>query len=176
MKTQRIVTIIALILLAGVAGWAGLQALNKNNGSSSSTTANQSNPPTTMTNESNNNPTPSMANTTVSSGTFNFIDATHNGSGKVEIIRRDNKAYVSFKDDFKVISGPDLFIYLSSEQEYQNTTKGVDTNKTVNVGKLKSINGAQEYEITEEQLAQYGDAVIIWCRQFEAQFSRAELS
>jgi hypothetical protein len=111
----------------------------------------------------------------VSTGSFNYIDALHNGSGSIEVVKKDGKVFLDFKENFKVANGPDLYVYMSSQQKFSDTLNGVDTSKTINIGKLKSTNGLQLYEITPEQLDKYGAAVVIWCKAFGVQFSRADL-
>jgi hypothetical protein len=105
------------------------------------------------------------------SGSFIKIDSLHYGNGDVELIStKDGKAYLRFKTNTDIASGPDLFVYMSEKQDYNK----LDTAKTLNLGKLKSNKGEQIYEITPEQLKKYDGAVVIWCKAFGVQFSRAE--
>lgn len=115
-------------------------------------------------------------NTFLKSGTFNKIDSIHNGAGEVKVTSDENYYYLNFQSNFSVANGPDLFVYLSEKQEYKNiAVGGVDTSKTLNIGKLSRITGAQSYKISKAEFEKYNDSVIIWCKDFGVQFSRAEL-
>lgn len=68
-------------------------------------------------------------------GTFNRIDPAHYASGDVKISSDENYYYINFQDNFISANGPDLYVYLSSEQEYKNIAiGGIDTSKTLNIG------------------------------------------
>jgi len=112
---------------------------------------------------------------TLSTGTFNRIDAIHFGSGDVSLIQQSERYFIKFEPTFSVANGPDLYVYLAEPQEFSDTVNGVDTARTLNVGRLKSESGEQLYEITREQYNRYNGAVVIWCRAFGIQFSRADL-
>lgn len=109
-------------------------------------------------------------------GSFNKIDSAHYASGDVKISSDGDYYYINMQDNFSSANGPDLFVYLSSSQEYKNiAVGGVDTSKTLNIGKLKNISGSQSYKISKAEFEKYNDSVIIWCKDFGIQFSRAEL-
>lgn len=52
---------------------------------------------------------------------------------------------------------------------------GLDTSKTLDIGELKSKSGAQEYLVSKQDFEKYNAAVVIWCKRYGVQFSRAEL-
>ncbi|MFZ2593434.1 MAG: DM13 domain-containing protein [Minisyncoccia bacterium] len=109
------------------------------------------------------------------SGAFNMIDRLHKGQGLAVFVKSGDEYMLAFNDDFSVVSGPDLYVYLSEPQEYTNSALGgINTKKTLLLAPLKSTSGAQAYRITKEQYEKYGDAVIIWCKEYGIQFSRAE--
>lgn len=112
----------------------------------------------------------------IKSGNFIKIDPVHYAKGRVNVTF-DGKDYnIAFEKDFFSADGPDLYVYLSSKQEYKNIAiGGVDTGKTLNIGKLKNISGAQSYKVSKAEFEKYSDSVIIWCKDFGVQFSRAEL-
>jgi hypothetical protein len=110
------------------------------------------------------------------SGSFTKIDPLHYASGKVNVLSDENYYYINLAEDFSSADGPDLYVYLSSEQNYKNiAVGGVDTSKTLNIGELKNISGAQSYKVSKQEFEKYSDSVIIWCKKFGVQFSRAEL-
>lgn len=117
-----------------------------------------------------------LENKILKTGSFTKIDPAHYASGDVKISSDENYYYINMQDNFSSANGPDLFVYLSSKQEYKNiAVGGVDTSKTLNVGKLKSVSGAQSYRVSKAEFEKYNDSVIIWCKDFGVQFSRAEL-
>jgi len=110
------------------------------------------------------------------SGTFIKIDPLHYASGDVRVEKSGENFKLVFGDNFSSAPGPDLYIYLSQPQNYKNIALGgVDTSKTLNVGKLKNQTGPQEYLVSKKDFDLYGDSVIIWCKSFNVQFSRANL-
>jgi hypothetical protein len=112
----------------------------------------------------------------VKSGSFIKIDPLHYASGQVKVEKVGENYKLVFQDNFSAAPGPDLFVYLSAPQTYKNiAVGGLDTAKTVNIGVLKSGSGRQEYLVSKADFEKYGDAVVIWCKQFGVQFSRANL-
>lgn len=117
-----------------------------------------------------------VENKVTKTGSFNKIDPVHYANGDVQVTSDDSYYYLKFQDNFSSANGPDLFVYLSSEQEYKNIAiGGVDTSKTLNIGKLSKLSGAQSYKVSKAEFEAYSDSVIIWCKEFGVQFSRAEL-
>jgi hypothetical protein len=109
-------------------------------------------------------------------GSFNKIDALHYASGNVSVESLGENYKIKFANNFSSANGPDLYVYLASPQKYRNIAiGGVDTSKTLNLGLLKNLKGEQEYLVSKKDFEQYGDAIVIWCKQFGVQFSRAEL-
>ena len=109
-------------------------------------------------------------------GSFIKIDPLHYASGQVKVEKAGENYKLVFQDNFSSAPGPDLFVYLSAPQSYKNiAVGGLDTAKTVNIGVLKSGKGKQEYLVSKGDFEKYGDAVVIWCKQFGVQFSRADL-
>jgi hypothetical protein len=74
---------------------------------------------------------------------------------------------LSFKEDFEVAQGPDLFVYLSPNPA------GQDLGEYASLGSLKAIRGSQQYTLPDNY-ASYKTA-IIWCRAFGVTFATAEL-
>jgi hypothetical protein len=78
-----------------------------------------------------------------------------------------NGPVLTFGEDFKVTSGPDLFVYLSPN------APGESLGDFASLGKLKSISGPQSYN-APINFSEY-KTVVIWCRAFNTTFSTAEL-
>jgi hypothetical protein len=102
--------------------------------------------------------------TLLKEGTLTGVGHTVNGTVKVY---DDAGKKVIVLDPFTSQNGPDLKIYLSTDQ---NATK------YINLGVLKSTTGKQSYDITgTPNLAEY-KFVLVWCQQFSILFGKAELN
>lgn len=89
----------------------------------------------------------------------------HTVSGTVKVYDNAGKKVVVL-DPFTSQNGPDLKIYLSTDQ---NATQ------YINLGELKSTTGKQSYDVTEmPDLNQY-KFVLVWCQEFSVLFGKAEL-
>lgn len=93
--------------------------------------------------------------------------AGHNAAGKAVLIKSGDKKYVRFEEDFEITNGPDLFVHLGRDGEYD---------KEVNLGPLKGNIGSQNYEIPENVKIEEYNEVWIWCRAFSVPFGKAEFS
>lgn len=70
-------------------------------------------------------------------------------------------------ENFEVTNGPDLYVYLVEE--------GQETKKGISLGELKGNIGNQNYEIPGDHSASSGMQIVIWCKQFNVDFGRAEI-
>lgn len=115
-------------------------------------------------------------NTTLKTGAFNYLDPLHNGEGNVEVVEAGEFYKIKFASNFKSADAPDPHVYLGSAQEFKDrAVAGVDTSKTINLGKLKAFSGEQEYLVSKKDFDTHDAAVIIWCKKFGVQISRADL-
>lgn len=115
-------------------------------------------------------------NQVLKSGSFNKIDPLHYASGQVWVEKFGENYKLKFQENFSSADGPDLYVYLSEPQDFKNRAiGGLDTKKTINLGLLKKLSGTQEYIVSKNDFEKYNGAVVIWCKQFGVQFSRAEL-
>lgn len=113
---------------------------------------------------------------TIKTGNFNFLDPLHYGEGTVQVIELGDRYKIKMSPDFKSADAPDPYIYLSSSQDFKDrAVNGVDTSKTINLGKLKSFTGEQEYYVSKSDFDSHNAAVIVWCKKFGVQISRADL-
>ena len=112
-------------------------------------------------------PPTAYADNTQLSGTFVDGDWFHKTQGFVKIITLEDESSILSLEDFKTTNGPDLYVYLATDDR---ATEFVD------LGKLKTSNGNQDYEIPENvDLSKY-DKILIWCKAFSVLFGSAELS
>ena len=94
-------------------------------------------------------------------------DGIHDAQGDVLIIESDDGSRFLRFENFKVSNGPDLFVYLATDES---------ANDFVNLGELKGNIGNQNYMIPPgADLSNY-DNVLIWCKQFSVLFGSAKLS
>ena len=101
-------------------------------------------------------------------GTFVGVgDGIHDAQGMARTILLDNGNNVLRLENFKATNGPDLYVYLATDNKASNF---------VSLGELKANNGNQNYEIPEgTDLKQY-NKVLIWCKTFGVLFGNADLS
>jgi hypothetical protein len=95
-------------------------------------------------------------------GTFQGADKNHDAKGNVSISEKNIRL-----ENFEVTNGPDLYVYLVEE--------GQETKEGISLGELKGNIGNQNYEIPGGHSASSGMAIVIWCKQFNVDFGRAEL-
>jgi hypothetical protein len=107
--------------------------------------------------------------TLVSSGTVVGADEFHTGSGRVSIIEVTPGSHVVRFDDFSVLNGPDLFVYLSPDPA--GYAPGA-----VELGTLKATDGAFNYELPAGLDPTAFGSVVVWCKAFEVQFAHAALA
>ena len=102
------------------------------------------------------------------SSTFKGADFLHNAEGTATIItREDDSQTLQFGDDFKSTPGPDVYVYLATDDR---------ASEFVSLGKIQYNDGSQEYNIpVGTDLGKY-DKVLIWCQAFGVLFGTAELS
>lgn len=103
-------------------------------------------------------------------GTFVDGDAIHKGSGQVKVIKTANGNILTF-ENFNVVKGPDLFIYLSKNV---NAEQDKRPGEFVSLGALQNTSGDQVYKLPEK-VEDYG-SVLVWCRAFGVAFTVANLN
>jgi hypothetical protein len=104
----------------------------------------------------------------------NFYDVAHAGRGLATIYTLADGARVLRFEDFEVENGPDLHVYLSTQDPVENSV-GVELVGAFDLGELKGNIGDQNYEIAADfDLSPYR-SVVIWCQPFRVPFSAAPL-
>ena len=94
-----------------------------------------------------------------------FINGVHEVSGTAKVINT-NDGKVLRLEDFKSVNGPDLFVYLATD----NNAK-----EYVNLGSLKANIGNLNYSIPAGTDITKYKHVLIWCKSFSVLFGSAEL-
>jgi hypothetical protein len=110
----------------------------------------------------------------VARGTFVHAepsDPIHYGQGRVTLYRRT----LFLEPDFKVGPGPKYHVYLVPKPTIRASAEVKDT-MFVDLGRLRSFEGSQKYELPAGlDLAAYA-SVVIWCEQFGVLISPADLT
>lgn len=119
----------------------------------------------TSNGETNSNGNESQAEY-LASGNFEG-QAGHRGAGTASLITVGDKYYIRMEEDFDIINGPDLFVHLGRNEQY-------DPN--VNLGALKGNIGSQNYEVSDSEILKTHNEVWVWCRAFSVPFARAVLN
>ncbi|MBI4095080.1 MAG: DM13 domain-containing protein [Candidatus Liptonbacteria bacterium] len=111
-------------------------------------------------------------------GHFVRIGPIHNGVGTVYVLPNKlgderNESLVLFGDDTRITQGPDLWIYLSPNQNIKKEGLG----DVLRLELIKGNKGGQTY-VVKKPIAALGNykSVVIWCKQFSTLFSFAPLS
>lgn len=103
-----------------------------------------------------------------------FHDVAHEGAGTASIVRLAEGKYVLRLEEFSVLNGPDLYVYLSALPD--STDSGpVLQSKYLSVAKLKGNKGNQTYELPADFDPATYNSVVIWCQQFRVNFATAPL-
>ncbi len=104
----------------------------------------------------------------VATGTFLGADEFHFGSGNAVVIETAPGAYTLRFEDFSVRNGPELYVYLSPTETYDE--------QALEVGRLKATDGSFNYELPAGTDPSQFQSVIVWCRPFGVLFASALLS
>ena len=112
---------------------------------------------------------PAFQPRTTHSGMFKGADDFHFGRGDALIVATGESERVLRFENFSVRNGPDLYVYLSKDEN------GKRVDEMLNLGKLKATDGAFNYEIPPGIDLTGVKSVVVWCRQFEVQFAVAPL-
>jgi hypothetical protein len=109
----------------------------------------------------------------VATGTFihaNPSDPFHKGKGTVTVYEKT----VFLEPDFAVGPGPDYYVYLVPKADIRASSDVTDT-MYVDLGRLRSFEGSQKFPIPAGVDLKDYPSVVIWCRQFGALVSPADL-
>jgi len=115
--------------------------------------------------ENNQEAEPVQGITVLKKGTLQG-ESGHRASGEVSLVQSGDKFFVRFEESFDSENGPDLFVHLGKDGQYD---------KDVNLGKLKGNIGSQNYEIPAEVNIDDYSEVWIWCRAFSVPFASTVL-
>lgn len=111
-------------------------------------------------------------------GEWSKVDLVHKGTGAVYLLPNQygdekNQSLLLFDSKTKITNGPDLWVYLSSNENIKKD--GLDEYLVLQL--MKGNGGGQSYIIDKPlvELEKY-KSVVIWCKQFSVLFTFATLS
>ncbi|MBA2556401.1 MAG: DM13 domain-containing protein [Chloroflexi bacterium] len=102
-------------------------------------------------------------------GEFQGADEFHFGRGTVSVLEQEDGGHMLRFEDFSVLNGPDLHVYLSSSADGY-------TADAMDLGKLKATDGSFHYELPGGTDPDGVASVVIWCVPFGVQFAHAPLA
>ncbi len=108
----------------------------------------------------------------IASGTFKDADSFHKGNGNAFIFQQSDGSGVARFENFSVTNGPDLRVYLVSEQDPSKTA----VQSGLQLGKLKGNKGNQNYNIPAGTDLSAYKSVVIYCQPYNVIFSVANLN
>jgi hypothetical protein len=104
----------------------------------------------------------------------NFYEVAHTGQGQADVYLTESGSLLLNFSDFEVEDGPELHVYLASQNPIENT-EGVALEGAIDLGLLQNITGEQMYILPAGlDLTQYS-SVVIWCEPYLVPFIAASL-
>ena len=103
-----------------------------------------------------------------------FYNVVHEGEGTATIFELPDGARILRLDEFTVLNGPDLHVYLAPIDPVPYAV-GVEIEGSVDLGKLKGNVGSQNYELPADLDLSLYKSVVIWCQPFRVPFIAAGL-
>ncbi len=102
-------------------------------------------------------------------GEFRGADDFHTGGGTVAVIDQGDGTYLVRFEDFSVLNGPDLHVYVSPSSD--GYVAGA-----YDIGRLKATDGSFNYLLTAGTDPERLGSIVIWCEPFGVQFAHAPLA
>jgi hypothetical protein len=103
-----------------------------------------------------------------------FYSVAHTGQGAASVFLTESGSLVLSLEDFQVEDGPELHVYMASQNPIENT-EGVALVDAIDLGLLKNTTGEQFYNLPADlDLTQYS-SVVIWCQPYQVPFIAASL-
>jgi hypothetical protein len=103
-----------------------------------------------------------------------FYSVVHEGMGTATVYQLADGSRVLRFENFEVLNGPDLHVYLAPVNPVPNTV-GVELAGATDLGQLKGNVGNQNYELPAELDLSLYQSVVIWCQPFRVPFAAAPL-
>lgn len=104
-----------------------------------------------------------------------FYDVSHDGvAGKAALYRQADGSLILRLTGFRVLNGPDLYVYGSSLGKPGRSD--VNADNSVILGKLKGNIGDQNYAIPAGTPLEKLKSIVIWCKTFSVNFASASIA
>lgn len=104
----------------------------------------------------------------------NFMAAEKPTTGKARIVTENGHRFLELDNAFSTSNlGPDLHVLLDTTDKPPQTYQNLGS--AINLGRLRSYNGAQRYPIPDSINLNSFKSVVIWCRMANATFGYAPL-
>lgn len=118
---------------------------------------------------------PAFADTVAAHGqTHSFVKKSKSIKGSFHVVERGEKTFIVFSDDFKAKRGPDLKVFLSPTGIRSANGKNAVTG-SINLGKLQTNKGAQEYEVPAGvDLANF-ESVLVHCEAYSVLWGGSDI-
>jgi hypothetical protein len=107
-------------------------------------------------------------------GDFSVIDSMHRAVGTASIYQIGDVKRALRLDPFSVTSGPDLHVLLSQHAEPRTSAEAL-LPANIDLGALKGLSGAQNYDIPDGTSLQTYKSVVIYSMSLNLVFSTATL-
>jgi hypothetical protein len=102
-------------------------------------------------------------------GSAQFVEVAHAGDGTATFVTRDDGTTLVTLTGFSTDPGPDLFVYLTTQDPAVDGQIG----DYVDLGRLKGNKGDQQYVIPAGTDLSTYRTVVVWCRAFDVAFVTA---
>ncbi|MBN1310418.1 MAG: DM13 domain-containing protein [Anaerolineae bacterium] len=110
----------------------------------------------------------------IMAGDFTVIDSMHRADGTASIYQIGDVKRALRLDPFTVTSGPDLHVILSQDSEPRTSAEALLPTH-VDLGPLKGLSGAQNYDIPDDVNLKTFKSVVIYSKSLILVFSSATL-
>jgi hypothetical protein len=110
----------------------------------------------------------------IMAGDFTVIDAMHRAVGTASIYQIGDVKRALRLDPFTVTSGPDLHVIMSQHSEPRTSAEAL-LPANIDLGPLKGITGAQNYDIPDGTSLQTYKSIVIYSMSLNLVFSTATL-
>ncbi|MFQ5834117.1 MAG: DM13 domain-containing protein [Candidatus Thorarchaeota archaeon] len=111
--------------------------------------------------------------TVLLSGSLQEVDASHTGSGTVQLVQSDTGNQSILFIDVFITSGPDLYVYLSNKSSFSGIYD--DPGEYVSLGLTPAVTGSFTVPIPENINGTDYASVLIWCQAYAVLFTYAVL-
>ena len=98
-----------------------------------------------------------------------FYDIAHEGMGTATVYRLADGSLVLRFENFEVLNGPDLHVYLAPQNPVLDTV-GIELEGAIDLGQLKGNIGDQNYELPADFDPAEFPSIVIWCQPFRVPF------